>query len=253
MNKLRRIIHLADIHVRLFKRHAEYRECFKTLYRDLEQSDLEDTVIVVAGDIVHSKTELSPEMVSVVSELLTNLANLAPTIVIAGNHDCNLSNSSRLDALTPIIKNLQTSNSLMYFRESGTYSFADVDFHVCSILGAQDKWPTPRNRTKKQIALFHGPIHNAVTDVGYTVTNRHVMIETFDGFDAVLLGDIHRHQVLQQRDVNAKKPIIAYVGSLLQQNHGNCHTDTDGVIGMSIRSPTPFTSFTMSMDITAPY
>jgi DNA repair exonuclease SbcCD ATPase subunit/DNA repair exonuclease SbcCD nuclease subunit len=220
MNKLRRIIHLADIHVRLFKRHEEYRECFKTLYHDLEQSDLEDTVIVVAGDIVHSKTELSPEMVSVVSELLTNLANLAPTIVIAGNHDCNLSNSSRLDALTPIIKNLQTSNPLMYFRDSGTYSFADVDFHVCSILGTQDKWPTPRKRTKKQIALFHGPIHNAVTDVGYTVTNRHVMIETFDGFDAVLLGDIHRHQVLQQRDVNAKKPIIAYVGSLLQQNHG---------------------------------
>src|SRR4051812_36646886 len=122
MKNLRRIIHLADIHVRLFKRHAEYRQCFKQLYTDLKATDLTDTVIVVAGDVVHSKSELSPEMVGSVSEFFTELATLAPTIVIAGNHDCNLSNSSRLDALTPIIENLRNPN-IHYYRESGVYSF----------------------------------------------------------------------------------------------------------------------------------
>jgi DNA repair exonuclease SbcCD ATPase subunit/DNA repair exonuclease SbcCD nuclease subunit len=222
ITRINRIIHLADIHVRLFKRHEEYRKCFETLYHDIKAIDVnEEDVIVIAGDIVHSKTELSPEMVSLVSSFLTNLASLTRVIVIAGNHDCNLSNSSRLDALTPIIHNLNNKN-IFYWKESGRHPLANIDFYVCSVFGDQANWPkiNPHSNSIKQIALFHGPIHNAVTDVGYTVTNRHVMIETFDGFDAVLLGDIHRYQVLQERDVDKQKPVIVYPGSLIQQNHG---------------------------------
>jgi len=60
INKLNKIVHLADIHIRLFKRHDEYRECFETLYNQLRQEDLTDSVIVVAGDILHAKTDMSP-------------------------------------------------------------------------------------------------------------------------------------------------------------------------------------------------
>lgn len=217
--KLRRIIHLADVHIRLYKRHQEFRECFDQLYADLKSTDLTDTAILVAGDIVHSKTELSPEMVDLASSFLKNLADLAPTLVIAGNHDLNMANPSRLDALSPICENLNHP-SLHYLKYSGVYRVADVDFGVLSIVGDKEDWPTSDEcSAKTKIALFHGPVHNARTDVGYTITDRHVTVEQFEGYDLALLGDIHRHQSLVGLNPNQHVQVV-YPGSLIQQNHG---------------------------------
>ena len=218
INKLNKIVHLADIHIRLFKRHDEYRECFETLYNQLRQEDLTDSVIVVAGDIVHAKTDMSPEMVMLATEFLKNLADIAPTIVIAGNHDLNLSNMNRLDSLTPLIKSIN-HDRLHYLKHSGVYQVGDTDFAVFSILDEKEKWPSYKDCTsKKKVALYHGPVHGAQTDARYVITNRHVDVSTFNGFDAVLLGDIHKYQVLQERGTG--KPIIVYSSSLIQQNHG---------------------------------
>ena len=218
--KLRTIAHIADIHIRLFKRHEEYREAFNTFYQQLRQTDLTDGVILVAGDILHAKTDMSPEMVELASEFLRNLADIAPTFIIAGNHDLNLSNMNRLDSLTPIIKNLNHPN-LHYFKHSDIYQVADVDFAVFSILDDRDQWPVVEDCRKnvRKIALYHGPVHGAQTDVKYVITNRHVDVTTFEGYDAVLLGDIHKYQVLQESN-----PVIVYSSSLIQQNHGETVT-----------------------------
>jgi DNA repair exonuclease SbcCD nuclease subunit len=197
--QLKNIAHCADVHIRLFKRHDEYREVFATFYEQLRHTDLTEGVIVVAGDILHAKTDMSPEMVQLASEFLRTLADIAPTLVIAGNHDLNLSNMNRLDSLTPIIKNLNHP-SLHYLKHSGIYQIADVDFAVFSILDDREQWPAVEDcRTHaKKIALYHGPVHGAQTDVKYVITNRHTTAETFNGFDIVLLGDIHKYQVLQE-------------------------------------------------------
>ena len=218
--KLRTIAHCADIHIRLFKRHEEYREAFNTFYEQLRQTDLTDGVIVVAGDILHAKTDMSPEMVELASEFLRNLADIAPTFVIAGNHDLNLSNMNRLDSLTPIIKNLNHQN-LHYFKHSDIYQVADVDFAVFSILDDREQWPAVDDCRKnaRKIALYHGPVHGAQTDVKYVITNRHVDVTTFERYDVVLLGDIHKYQVLQESN-----PVIVYSSSLIQQNHGESVT-----------------------------
>jgi DNA repair exonuclease SbcCD ATPase subunit/DNA repair exonuclease SbcCD nuclease subunit len=219
-SKLRRIIHLADVHIRLYKRHQEFREVFEQLFQDIKQTDLTETVIVVAGDIVHSKTDLSPEMVDLASYFLSSLANIAPTVVIAGNHDLNQANPNRLDALSPICDNINNAG-LHYVKYSGIYKLADCDLAVMSLVGDKSDWPSGSDcRASTRIALFHGPVHDATTDVGYTVTNRHITVETFDNFDITLLGDIHRHQKLQTYDRLNGKPIIVYPGSLVQQNHG---------------------------------
>ena len=204
--KLRKIEHTADIHIRLFKRHDEYREAFNTFYDQLRQKDLTDGVIVVAGDILHAKTDMSPEMVELASEFLRNLADIAPTFIIAGNHDLNLSNMNRLDSLTPIIKNLNHPN-LHYFKHSGIYQVADVDFAVFSILDDREQWPDVQDCRKnaKKIAMYHGPVHGAQTDIKYVITNRHVSVDTFAGYDIVLLGDIHKYQILQESN-----PAIVY-------------------------------------------
>ena len=219
LTKLDKIIHLADVHIRLYRRHAEYIEVFDRLYKSLKQLDLTNTAIVLAGDIVHAKTDMSPEMVAVTSDFLNSMADLAPTILIAGNHDLNLANPSRMDALSPIVDNLQNEN-LHYLTTSGIYQFADVEFGLCAITDAPDDWPlvTDLDDTKPKIGLFHGPVNRAQTDAGYTVTNR-ITVERFAGYDMVLLGDIHKTQILQEYD-GSGIPEIFYPGSLIQQNHG---------------------------------
>jgi len=199
IQKLNKIVHLADIHIRLFKRHDEYRECFDTLYNQLLSENLQDSIIVVAGDILHAKTDMSPEMVMLATDFLRKLADIAPTLVIAGNHDLNLSNMNRLDSLTPLINNINHSE-LFYLKHSGIYKIADTDFAVFSILDDKQNWPSYKNcSSKRKIALYHGPVFGAQTDSKYTVSNKHVEISTFNGFDMVLLGDIHKYQVLQER------------------------------------------------------
>ncbi|MFN9981142.1 MAG: hypothetical protein ACK53Y_14545, partial [bacterium] len=50
--------------------------------------------------------------------------------------------------------------------------------------------------------------------------NRAITNELFDGHHIAMLGDIHKHQILQEFDDNENKPIIVYAGSMIQQNHG---------------------------------
>jgi len=213
--KLKTVVHLADIHIRLFRRHEEYEAAFERLYADIRSKNLQDFVIVLAGDVVHAKTDMSPEMVEVTSKFLNEMAKFAPTILIAGNHDCNLANVNRLDALTPIVNNLNNPN-LHYIKGSDVVYVADTVFAVCSIFDEQDQWPSVDDiDSTTKIALYHGPVYGSTTDANYTITSRHVSVETFNGYDVVMLGDIHKHQVLQEEN-----PIIVYASSLIQQNHG---------------------------------
>ena len=201
-DKLTTIAQIADIHIRILRRHDEYKQCFDILYKQLREELLNGNgIIVVAGDVVHAKTDMSPEMIQLASEFLNTLANIAPTIVIAGNHDCNLSNVNRLDALSPIIDNLKNPN-LHYLKHSGIYTVADVDFAVHSILDDRSKWPVANDcKAKTKIALYHGPIYGAKTDSNDTITDRHVEISLFNGFDIVMLGDVHKKQTLQEYSV----------------------------------------------------
>lgn len=245
--------HCADIHIRLVKRHDEYRAVLAKYYAQLKARGTRNGVIVVAGDIVHAKTDMSPEMVELASEFLTALADIAPTLVIAGNHDLNLSNKDRLDSLSPIIKNIGHPH-LHYLKHSGVYQVADVDFAVMSILDDPEDWPTASDcrKTARKIALYHGPVNGATTDADFKITNKDVTISTFDGFDIAMLGDIHKYQILQKRSVN--KPIIVYSSSLIQQNHGEtlgnhgwCHWDIEKCTHDFIEVPNEFGYYTLEM------
>lgn len=209
-----KIYHIADVHVRNVKRHKEYRLVFKRLYAYIKRTKTPNSLIYVAGDIVHAKTDMSPELVSVVSEFFKQLADLAPTIVITGNHDCNLNNNYRLDALSPIVKALNHQN-LHYLKDNGVYYMAGVHFNVMSVFDKPvDYIKADSFEGDYKIALHHGSVHNASTDAGFTLSNTHVTTEMFKGHDLVLLGDIHKPQFLDDNKT------IAYAGSLIQQNHG---------------------------------
>ena len=164
-NKVDKILHVADVHIRNYQRHKEYREVFKHLYKAAKELP-QNSIIYVAGDIVHNKTDISPELISITSEFFNKLADIRPTIIITGNHDTNLNNTSRLDALTPIINNLNHPN-LFYLKDSGVYKFGNIHFTVFSIFDHPSKFIKANTfKADTKIALFHGPVKSSKTDIG---------------------------------------------------------------------------------------
>ncbi len=210
--KLKYIHHISDIQIRNLKRHKEYEEVFERTYEEVRKHK-NNAVVYIGGDIAHSKTEMSPELVDQLSRLFKNLSDICPTILIAGNHDCNLNNLSRMDVLSPIVNNLQHPN-LHYLKRSGVYKCADVRFVVWDVWEKEDDYIEAKDvEGDTKIVLFHGTVDKSETDLGFHLPSD-VKISKFKGYDLGLLGDIHKRQHLN------KKETISYCGSLVQQNHG---------------------------------
>src|SRR5210317_870309 len=228
--KVEKIYHLADLHIRNLKRHKEYREVFQKFLDNVDRDNIENSIIYLAGDIAHAKTEMSPELIREISWFLTECANRKHTFLITGNHDCNLNNNYRLDVLTPIVENLENER-IHYLRDTGSYPFGNITFVVYSILDKKENWPKAELvEGENKICLFHGPVNLAQTDIGYTVSSNSFTTDMFEGFDMVMLGDIHRRQTLGS-------PTIAYAGSMIQQNHGEA-LDKHGYLLWDVESRT---------------
>ena len=212
---INKVYHLADLHIRNLQRHKEYKLVFNKFLKQVKQDNIEDSLIYIAGDIAHAKTEMSPELVHEISWFLTECAKLRETVIITGNHDCNLNNSHRLDVLTPIIENLG-NDRIHYLRDTGVYPIHNLTFVVYSILDDKENWPKGDTVDgENTICLFHGPVNKAQTDIGYTVSSNSFQVDMFDGFDMAMLGDIHKRQTFGKGYEH-----IAYAGSMIQQNHG---------------------------------
>jgi DNA repair exonuclease SbcCD ATPase subunit len=212
--KVDKIFHISDIHVYNYQRHEEYIEVFEKLYKIIEKRMTPNSIIFLGGDIVHSKTNMSPELFSVVSTLLSTLANMLPTIVILGNHDLNLNNRTRLDALTPIIKSLDLP-TIHFLNETNVYKYEQIAF---SLLHVKDKIenviPAKSFDADTKILLYHGPVKNSATAYGYLLEGNYLDVLEHADYDYILLGDIHKHQYL-----NLERT-AAYPSSLIQQNFG---------------------------------
>jgi len=210
--KLKYIHHISDIQIRNLKRHREYEEVFERTYEQVKKHK-DNAVAYIGGDIAHSKTDMSPELIDQLSRLFKNLSDICPTIIIAGNHDCNLNNRSRLDCLTPIVDNLNHPN-LHYLKDTGVYKCADVSFVVWDVWDDKKEYIKAKDvEGDTKIVLFHGTVDRCETDLGFRLPSD-VKITQFKGYDMGLLGDIHKRQHLN------KEETISYCGSLVQQNHG---------------------------------
>ena len=207
-----KIAHVSDIHVRKLKYHKEYRAVFEQLYEKLKEE--KPDIIVNTGDTFHTKLDLSPEAIRMMSDLFVNLADIAPYHMILGNHDMNLKNSGRLDAISPIVDNLQHPN-LYFHKYSDVIEVAKgIDLHVLSIVDPENWQETlPTDRTN--VALYHGSVVGSVTDTGWMMTHGDIDMETLEKYDYGLLGDIHKTDQKVDNDGRARYP-----GSLVQQNHG---------------------------------
>lgn len=223
------IIHISDIHIaKSTKRHIEYKKVFHNLFVSVDgKIKGKKSLIVVCGDILHNKDALSSEQIMLARQFLEQLSKRCQTIIIAGNHDMNMSNHQRLDSLTPIVNGLNVA----YLSKSGIYEFENVVVVVNSLLNSYydeesddiihdmslqefirfEDLDLSCNEKKVVVCLYHGMINGSKNFNGKEFESN-VKLSDFKGYDYVMLGDIHMHQYLKEN--------IAYSGSLIQQNYG---------------------------------
>lgn len=224
---IKKIIHTADIHIRNLRRMDEYQTQLQKFVDDcraVANEIGEDSLrIVVAGDIVHNKLDISGEGYLLASWLLRQLDGIAKTIVIAGNHDINMSNLSRLDPLSAIFSMCKFERTI-YLDEVLEYQsgyYLDDNIIWC-LYSSFDNFASPDiNEARMKygddctyVGLFHGVVKGAKTDVGYAFDAGYDA-SYFEGVDFCLCGHIHKRQCLKNNGV----PIV-YCGSLIQQDHG---------------------------------
>ena len=208
-----KIAHISDIHFRSLKRHDEYKTIFQKIFSTLKKEKVD--MIFIGGDIVHSKTQgITPEIIDVLNWWFTNLASIAPTHVILGNHDGLILNKDRQDAITPIVNALNNSNLFLY-KDSGTYSSTIKGVNWC-VFSCFDQENWSKVKPKKDdinIACYHGAVFGSRTDVDWYLDGE-VNKTMFEEFEFTFLGDIHKYQYLDD------EKRIAYPGSSVQQNYG---------------------------------
>ena len=223
--------HIADTHIRNLKFHDEYRKVFAKMYESLRENKVD--YIIHCGDIAHTKTQISPEFVEMASNFFSELGNIAPTYIILGNHDGNLKNSFRQDAITPIINALEHPN-LHLLKDAGEVELDNgVVLNVLSVFD-EENWVQPTNPDKINIALYHGSVAGVKTDQGWVMEHGDHDISIFEEFDFAFLGDIHKtNQVLDDEGR------VRYPGSTIQQNHGE--TNDKGYLLWDIEDKDTFT------------
>ena len=81
--------------------------------------------IVIVGDLVHSKNQMTPELIDIVTWFLNECTSIAITVLTLGNHDFLANNLDRMDALTPIIHTMKNSD-LKFLKHTGCYEDDNV-------------------------------------------------------------------------------------------------------------------------------
>ena len=240
---IKRLIHFSDLHIRLFKDHELYRGILEQAFK--EWASIQPDRVVFTGDLVHSKNQMTPELVEFVAWVLSECAKITKTIVIIGNHDFLENNNTRLDALTPIIDSLKNDN-IVYLKNRGVYDDDNVNWCVYSLM-EHNIPPDIQKSDKKNIGLFHGPIQGLYTDIGYKFEDG-FDVDKFSGCDLVLCGDIHKRQVF---DIPGGKKAYM-VGSTIQQKFGEkidkhgygvYDVETDQYDFVDLPNPKPFLKF----------
>jgi len=238
------IFHLSDIHIRAGdterSREEEYRCVFDTLFETLGTHAAIKTktaLIVVPGDIFHHKNDLGPPGYEIANHFFKGLSELSKTVIIRGNHDILQQSPNEKDYVTAI---LMTNNypNITYLDKTDTYEIENIGIGIVAIKDAllinassgisRELPPFPKptftSKVNHTVALFHGSITKARLQNGSNSQHGYAL-EWFDGYDMILLGDIHLQQVNRATLVSpgtykVEKGTWAYPGSLVQQDFG---------------------------------
>jgi len=250
---IKKIIHIADLHIRTYQYHEMYKRQFDLLLEDLKEQvldyDYSEIRVVIAGDIAHQKINISNEQMMLTSWLIKELADIiGKVIIIPGNHDFLENNVQRLDSITPVVE-LLNHEDIKYYKNSGVYEDDNINWVVYSLYEHNQK-PEYTKGEGFYVGLFHGPIQGLSTDLGFEFESAYSPLNFVD-LDLLLCGDIHKRQMFDLP--GGGKAIM--IGSLIQQNFGetvNYHgygiydVETNEYTTRDLKNEQPFLHFSIS-------
>ena len=208
--KYDKIYHISDIHIRNTEEHINiYQHVFNNLYKYLHTVKSDKSLIVITGDILHNKDKLTTTSETLCVDFLEKLSSIMTTILIPGNHDFNEKANTRKDSLSTILYK-RPFNNLYYLKDSGVYKFSNILFGFSSLIDNKFIKASDINDYGIKIGLYHGAVANSKNSQGFEFSKN--SITNFEGYDFVLLGDIHYYQYLNEEKT------IAYASSLISQN-----------------------------------
>jgi len=252
---VKKIIHIADIHIRTFQLHDLYKKQFECLLENLKketiENDYDDIRIVIVGDIAHQKINISNEQMMLTSWFILQLIDhIGKVVIIPGNHDFLENNTQRMDSITPIVE-LLNRKEIEYYKDSGVYKDDNVNWVVYSLYQNNQRPKFEKSIDGEiNIGLFHGVVQGMSTDMGFQFEDGYDRLNFID-LDVLLCGDIHKRQ--QFKLPNGGKGIM--VGSLIQQNFGETVTNhgygiydilKDEYIFYDLQNNQPFLHFTIN-------
>ena len=220
---VKKIIHIADLHIRTIQMHDLYKEQFEKLIEEISIKSLEwenegiphdEIRIVIAGDVAHQKINISNEQLLLTSWFLRELTLYGKVVIIPGNHDFLENNTQRMDSITPVVELLDNQH-ISYYKDSGDYMDDNIQWVVYSLYQHNTRPEFTKDETKLTVGLFHGPIMGLSTDLGFEFEDAYDQLN-FVGLDLLLCGDIHKRQTFTLPE--GGKAVM--VGSLIQQNFG---------------------------------
>jgi|APGre2960657468_1045069.scaffolds.fasta_scaffold06429_1 energy-coupling factor transporter ATP-binding protein EcfA2 len=229
------IIHLADIHLRTGNaehiRKNEYEYVIDQLMLRLQKLKCvqkRTALIVVCGDIFHNKNKLESNTVRLWTRFIKGLTDLAPVVLLCGNHDFRQEDPSCPDLVDVMLEDhTGHQNPCTYLKDTGTYAFDNITFGIVSIKDTLKSYDTfgivedlPKfpqcSDTNVHVALFHGTVTQSSLPNGQCMAaGKGYPLEWFNGYDLVLLGDNHKQQV---HNSDAFGFSWGYPGSLVQQD-----------------------------------
>lgn len=250
--QIKRIYHISDLHIRsvdAVKRYEEYNTVFGRFISFLKERNADlamssDSVVVITGDIFHTKNKLCPSSVDLFLSFIKRIAELMPLYMIIGNHDLRMDKPDEPDMLKPLLQ--FANDNILYMDKCGYYCSpgCDVGFSTIPINEMLDKGNTTGlmdnlsdtkfpssdgfpEYVQHKVALCH-------VSVGWEVP-----IEWFGiGYDYLMLGDIHIQNINNGRMVDIDDDVSehiyhisryhkeggnmlwGYSGSMIQQNFG---------------------------------
>jgi DNA repair exonuclease SbcCD ATPase subunit len=241
--RITHIIHIADLHVRIgTARVDEYRHVFNGFIENIRHLPCvkeETALLVIAGDVFHTKCRMESAGTIVLFEWINVLLDLLPIVVICGNHDFKQEDPTIPDSIKMFITPYAGSvrkHEIHYLSETGHYTWGNLGiglvhikdtlraFNTSGIVDELPPFPSPKQfpeSTECKIALFHGTIASSSLTGGRTAETvaKGYPLGWFAGYDFVILGDNHKQQthVVHTEDVRMH---WGYPGSLIQQDYG---------------------------------
>jgi DNA repair exonuclease SbcCD ATPase subunit len=223
--KIKKAFHIADIHIPDKTGFDDYIEIFNFLFEKIKKYAIpyDESIIFLCGDLLDQGVfKADPRAFTTLQYLYKGLLEYCDCITIHGNHE--FKNSAKFNNPNPLetlvgrefCSHTNTKHINYVLNENANYVYKNLV--ICPTMMDSNIITKCIVPDKISIGLYHGQLYKCKTDMDFIFEDScSFRPSDFEKeYDMTFLGDIHKHQYMN------KKKTIAYCGSLLQLNAGEC-------------------------------